>query len=174
MARSENEAHGALLAPTEDAESKHGRALQDFEERDQDRHQPATLMDASSYRSQCLATSKRQWRQCCHHAITVAVTLALLPVLYIAFGRVLGRAKAIPAPDKSSRGSRCSEYPEDCETTASFVFDSVYSLAKQWPNTYAPNGHSIVPVTFPANIPLYHARQYEGTIRKPTWFAFDA
>ncbi len=59
------------------------------------------------------------------------------------------------------------------QNAAPFIFDSIYSLAKQWLSTYAPHGHSIVPVTFPIGMLLYHANQDEKTVKKPTWFAFD-
>lgn len=75
---------------------------------------------------------------------------------------------------KPGFASRCSQFPADCETTAPFIFDSIYSLAKQWPSTYGSNGHSIVPVRFPRHMPLYHAKSWEGNMKKPTWFAFDA
>ena len=76
--------------------------------------------------------------------------------------------------DKWMRPSHCSYFFEDCETTASFIFDSVYSLLKQWPNTFAPNGHSIVTATVPPNTQLYHAKVWSGTPKKPTFFALNA
>jgi hypothetical protein len=68
----------------------------------------------------------------------------------------------------------CSVHKEDCETTAPFIFDTVYSLLKQWPNTYGPNGHSIVAATVPINTQLYHARPDGKPPKVPTFFAFDA
>lgn len=53
--------------------------------------------------------------------------------------------------EKWMRASYCSYFVEDCETTASFIFDSVHSLLKQWPSTFTPNGHSIVTATIPLN-----------------------
>ena len=76
--------------------------------------------------------------------------------------------------DEWMRPSHCSYFVEDCETTASFVFDSVHSLLKQWPSTYAPNGHSIVTATVPPNTQLYHAKVWSGTPKKPTFFALNA
>lgn len=57
---------------------------------------------------------------------------------------------------------------------APFVFDSVYALLKQWPSTYAPNGHTVITATIPPNTPLYHAKSYTGSPKKPTFYAFDA
>src|SRR5947207_2137546 len=54
--------------------------------------------------------------------------------------------------------SACSAFPESCHLTAPFIFDSVHALLKQWPNTYASNGHSIVPAIVPTNVQLYHAQ----------------
>ncbi len=59
-------------------------------------------------------------------------------------------------------------------TVAPFIFDSVHGLLGQWPNSYAPNGHSIVAGTVPANTLLYHASTRAGRLSKPTFFAFDA
>lgn len=78
------------------------------------------------------------------------------------------------APEQFQHSSSCSNHPGDCRTTAPFIFDSVLSLLKQWPNTYASNGHSIVAASLPPNTQLYHARP-DGTPPKvPTFFAFDA
>ena len=45
------------------------------------------------------------------------------------------------------------------------------------PNTYAGNGHSIVPARIPPNTPLYHVKQWPqgipGRMSKPTFFGFD-
>jgi hypothetical protein len=60
------------------------------------------------------------------------------------------------------------------ETVAPFIFDSVQGLLKQWPNSYAPNGHSIVAGTVPPATVLYHAKHAPGPPKKPTFFAFDA
>lgn len=85
-------------------------------------------------------------------------------------------AFAIFKSDQPKRGnseSPCSHFPDDCTHTAPFVFDSLYSLLKQWPSTYAPNGHSIAAGVIPAHTALYHAQGYPGLPRKPTFYAFD-
>ena|SRR6266536_1010659 len=76
-------------------------------------------------------------------------------------------------PLGSDNRSICAKYREECDSVAPFIFDSLHSLLKQWPNTYAPNGHTIVPVTLHSNTALYHAKQYSGKPKKPTWYAFD-
>lgn len=59
------------------------------------------------------------------------------------------------------------------DTVSPFIFDSVHGLLKQWPNTFSPNGHSIVVGTVTPHTLLYHAN-YGGPAKKPTYFAFDA
>jgi hypothetical protein len=53
------------------------------------------------------------------------------------------------------------------------IFSSLRSLLQQWPNTFFPNGHSIVPCEVPAYTNLYHARQDNQIPPDPEWFAFD-
>ncbi|KAK4156178.1 hypothetical protein C8A00DRAFT_12870 [Chaetomidium leptoderma] len=62
----------------------------------------------------------------------------------------------------------------DFSAVAPFIFDSVHGLLKQWPNSYAPNGHSIVAGTVPANTALYHASAQSSRLSKTAFFAFDA
>lgn len=69
--------------------------------------------------------------------------------------------------------SPCEGNWADCEATAPFIFDSIHSLTKQWPSTYAPNGHSIVTVVLPKGIPLYHTKRFMGEVKIPTWLSFD-
>ena len=69
--------------------------------------------------------------------------------------------------------SYCLDHAEDCDKTAPYIFDSVFSLLKQWPNSYAPNGHSLVAGIIPPNTQLFHAQCYSGTPKKPTYFALD-
>lgn len=59
-------------------------------------------------------------------------------------------------------------------STAPFVFNSLSSLLLQWPNSYHPNGHSIIPATIAPFSPLYHARK-SAVVPPPSpeWFAFD-
>lgn len=60
-------------------------------------------------------------------------------------------------------------------STAPFIFNTVASLLKQWPNTYHPNGHTIIPGTIAPFTLLYHARK--DTLSpppSPEWFAFDS
>ncbi|KAK0099313.1 hypothetical protein ONS95_006326 [Cadophora gregata] len=56
---------------------------------------------------------------------------------------------------------------------APHYFASVYGLLQQWPNTFFPNGHSIVPCEVPAFTKLYHGRMDAELPPSPEWFAFD-
>ncbi|EXJ72479.1 uncharacterized protein A1O5_04984 [Cladophialophora psammophila CBS 110553] len=62
----------------------------------------------------------------------------------------------------------------DFSSTAPHIFSSVRYLLEQWPNTYIPNGHSIVPCEVPAFTNLYHGRRDEKLPSSPEWVAFDA
>jgi hypothetical protein len=123
------------------------------------------------------SASRRQQRHYWWYASFVAVFGLVLVFLVRSLRRralshlYLHPALALNAD--AAKGVRCADSPADCEAAAPFIFDSTYALGKQWPNTYGPNGHSVVPVTFPP-MPLYHAKQYAGPMKKPTWFAFDA
>ncbi|OAP61335.1 hypothetical protein AYL99_03538 [Fonsecaea erecta] len=62
----------------------------------------------------------------------------------------------------------------DFTSTAPHIFSSLRYLLEQWPNTYMPNGHSIVACEIPAFTNLYHGRRDEKLPSSPEWFAFDA
>ena len=100
---------------------------------------------------------------------SVALFIALLSYLIWKGTRPTPQSRDL----NTENNSGCGRFPLDCETTAPFVFDSLYSLLKQWPSSYGANGHSIVPVRLPRGTPLYHAKQWLGVPRKPTWFSFD-
>jgi hypothetical protein len=68
----------------------------------------------------------------------------------------------------------CPNYVGQCESKAPFIFDSVFSLLKQWPNSYSPNGHSIVPGYVPISTPLYHVHYGPWKKGFPKFFSFDA
>lgn len=59
-------------------------------------------------------------------------------------------------------------------STAPFIFNSLSSLLTQWPNTYHPNGHTIIPGVLEPYTLLYHARK-DARVPPPSpeWFAFD-
>lgn len=63
---------------------------------------------------------------------------------------------------------------ESDNITAPFVFNSLTSLLRQWPNTYHPNGHTIIPGVLKPYTTLYHARK-DVSIPPPSpeWLAFD-
>lgn len=107
------------------------------------------------------------WRQ--RTCLFILLPVALLSSLaYIAYSSKQDRF------GNPRHRSACTDNLEDCRTSAPFVFDSVNSLLKQWPNTYSPNGHSIVVGTVSPNIQLYHARPDGKPPKVPTFFALDA
>lgn len=59
------------------------------------------------------------------------------------------------------------------EDSSSFIFNSLFGLLKQWPNTLHPNGHAIVPVTISPYTLLYHARtDTQNPPPSPEWVGF--
>jgi hypothetical protein len=58
-------------------------------------------------------------------------------------------------------------------SAAPHYFSSLYGLLQQWPNTFFPNGHSIVPCEVPAFTKLYHGRLDGDIPPSPEWVAFD-
>jgi hypothetical protein len=122
-------------------------------------------------------------RRSCHRVGSrpgklTAISLALIAVFaifdFIFRWRIFGKPERKSPSDELSHRSVCSTYPEECQKTAPFVFDSVYSLLKQWPSNYAPNGHSVVPATVAPNTLLYHALKTHEEPKNPVFFAFDA
>lgn len=58
-------------------------------------------------------------------------------------------------------------------SSAPHYFASLYGLLQQWPNTFFPNGHSIVPCEIPPFTKLYHGRTDGDPPPSPEWVAFD-
>ncbi|KAJ3714333.1 hypothetical protein DFJ43DRAFT_1104261 [Lentinula guzmanii] len=59
-------------------------------------------------------------------------------------------------------------------STAPYIFNDLYSLLVQWPNTFHPNGHTIIPGILEPYTLLYHARKdTEIPPPSPEWLAFD-
>lgn len=58
-------------------------------------------------------------------------------------------------------------------SAAPHIFSSFHGLLQQWPNTFFPNGHSIVPCEVPAYTSLYHGRRDADLPPSPEWFGFD-
>lgn len=102
--------------------------------------------------------------------VVAAGVLLLALVLKITVWQDSGASTGFDQAHRSS----CSVYAEDCENNVPFIFDSVFSFLKQWPNNFAPNGHTIVTAKLLPNILLYHAQQVEGRPPRPTYFALDA
>ena len=68
------------------------------------------------------------------------------------------------------RGSR---WNFNFTSSAPHYFASVYGLLQQWPQTFFPNGHSIVPCELPPLTKLYHGRRDGDVPPSPEWVAFD-
>ena len=65
------------------------------------------------------------------------------------------------------------EFVDNAGSSAPFVFSSLSGLLRQWPNTYHPNGHTIVSGTLEPFTLLYHARRDPDIPLAEEWFAFD-
>ncbi|EMD40586.1 hypothetical protein CERSUDRAFT_121303 [Gelatoporia subvermispora B] len=74
------------------------------------------------------------------------------------------------------RSTLCDlEASEIDNSTAPYVFNTLASLMRQWPNTYHPNGHTIIPGVLEPFTLLYHARKDKLIVPpSPEWFAFDS
>lgn len=62
---------------------------------------------------------------------------------------------------------------DNADSSAPFVFNSLSGLLRQWPNTYHPNGHTIISGTLEPFTLLYHARRDPDIPLAEEWFAFD-
>lgn len=136
-----------------------------------ERNSPSLDRSSDEARENFPLTGRRRVRQNTSW-YRVAVIIAIAFALLLWATSTLTRTHT-PARDVQHRLA-CSTHKDDCETTAPFIFDTVYSLLKQWPNTHGPNGHSIVAATVPFNTQLYHARPDGKPPKVPTFFAFDA
>lgn len=61
----------------------------------------------------------------------------------------------------------------DFDSSSPHVFSSLRYLLRQWPNTFFPNGHSIVPCEISPFVQLYHGRTDDLLPASPEWLAFD-
>lgn len=108
----------------------------------------------------------------------ISISLALVAVfviLHIIFEwRIFWRSEHKGLSSELTHRSACSTYPEACQNTAPFVFDSVYSLLKQRPSSHAPNGHSVVFATVAPDTSLYHAQNTNEEPKNPVVLYFDA
>ena len=119
--------------------------------------------------------------------------LLLLVVAFLGSASFLTTTRLVPglwASSSSSESPRLNDITTDYglelplplpatlseayRAVAPFIFDSIQGLLQQWPNSYAPNGHSIVAGTLAPATVLYHAKHGHGPPGKPTFFAFDA
>lgn len=72
-------------------------------------------------------------------------------------------------PESSARATTGLNF----SSASPHIFSSLRFLLQQWPNTFFPNGHSIVPCEIPAYTNLYHGRIDALIPPGPEWFAFD-
>ncbi|KAJ8125066.1 hypothetical protein O1611_g8575 [Lasiodiplodia mahajangana] len=80
----------------------------------------------------------------------------------------------VDAPNLRSSSNPVDIIPTSVHNVAPFIFDSLHGLLKQWPNSYAPNGHSAVAGTIAPYTQLFHGRHGPGLPDKLQFFAFDA
>ena len=66
-----------------------------------------------------------------------------------------------------------SRWPFNFTSSAPHIFGSVHGLLQQWPNTFFPIGHSIVPCEVKPFTNLYHGRLDADMAPSPEWVAFD-
>lgn len=65
-----------------------------------------------------------------------------------------------------------SSHPET--DTSNLIFASVAGLLKQWPNSFFPSGHSVVPGLIPRGTRLYHGTtEGESPPNRTEWLGFD-
>ncbi|KIW57323.1 hypothetical protein PV05_05888 [Exophiala xenobiotica] len=105
-----------------------------------------------------MIVSRLRFGLCC---LTVCFTIVLLP-------------PEVASQQISLASAIHEQLHFDFTSTAPHIFSSLRYLLEQWPNTYIPNGHSIVPCEIPAFTNLYHGRRDGKLPSSPEWFAFDA
>ena len=100
----------------------------------------------------------------------------LSPYLLLCFvPRVLGlladQQRILNTPAETAKISNLSTL--NFSSPAPHLFASTHSLLRQWPSTFSPNGHSIVPCKIRDYTNLYHGRKDEDFPTSPEWFASD-
>lgn len=78
------------------------------------------------------------------------------------------------AQDPSSQPIKLEQSTLNFSSASPHIFASLFGLLQQWPNTFVPYGHSIVPCEISINTNLYHARIDSDLPSSPEWFGFDA
>ena len=100
------------------------------------------------------------------------------PIILI-LAQVVATAATVPlntAPGQqylSHETSTVQDLKLNFTSPSPYVFSSLRSLLRQWPNTFFPNGHSIVPCEVPIHTKLFHGRFDAQIPPDPEWFAFD-
>lgn len=92
--------------------------------------------------------------------------------LILAWSGVLITARDVPQDYHAKPSSQ--PHILNFSSPSPHIFASTFGLLQQWPNTFFPYGHSIVPCEVPINTNLYHARIDGDLPPSPEWFAFDA
>ncbi|KAI9051781.1 hypothetical protein LZ554_004048 [Drepanopeziza brunnea f. sp. 'monogermtubi'] len=106
--------------------------------------------------------------------IFLSVHLVLCGIfLYVIFATA-SEQKPLLEHDAPSPKTGTSTWNLNFSSEASHYFASVYGLLQQWPNTFFPNGHSIVPCEIPSFTKLYHGRMDAQLPPSPEWVAFDS
>ncbi|KAJ5041526.1 uncharacterized protein L3040_005111 [Drepanopeziza brunnea f. sp. 'multigermtubi'] len=93
--------------------------------------------------------------------------------LYLSFANA-SEQKPLLEHDAPSTKTGTSTWNLNFSSEAPHYFASVYGLLQQWPNTFFPNGHSIVPCEIPPFTNLYHGRMDARLPPSPEWVAFDS
>lgn len=78
-----------------------------------------------------------------------------------------------PLIEPTTKAGSTSQWKFNYSSEAPHYFASVYGLLQQWPNTFFPNGHSIVPCEIQPFTKLYHGRVDGDVPPSPEWVAFD-
>ncbi|KAF7949456.1 uncharacterized protein EAE97_002965 [Botrytis byssoidea] len=103
--------------------------------------------------------------------------LCSVSVFYIAFLHFVTAFAELQYPlfqSFESIKTRSSEWKLNFSSSAPHCFASVYGLLQQWPNTFFPSGHSIVPCEIPPLTKVYHGRRdVESLPESPEWVSFD-
>ncbi|KAH6693305.1 hypothetical protein BKA61DRAFT_278765 [Leptodontidium sp. MPI-SDFR-AT-0119] len=92
---------------------------------------------------------------------------------YIPFTVSALQQKPLLVHETETATTSTSQWKLNFSSEAPHYFASVYGLLQQWPNTFFPNGHSIVPCEIPAYTKLYHGRMDAELPPSPEWIAFD-
>ena len=97
----------------------------------------------------------------------------LLPCLYTHLATALLSQKPLLDHHHGINDEGYSSWHFNFTSAAPHYFHSFYGLLQQWPNTFFPNGHNIVPCEIPVFTRLYHGWMDGDLPPSPEWLAFD-